>query len=168
MDRRVVWIIIILIIGLGCMYYAADHSNTVGNAITTFSKTTITMPNGFSVGETTNDGVDLYNKNSNEKINAVDYGKGDHVQEALKNSTDKYNKNPDYYDIKNTTKNINNITVYELDMQTENGTAYCFIFYKYNHTYVIGMRGFDNADKVYKDLEFIVKTLQPDYKQSQD
>lgn len=64
MDKRWLIIIIIFIIGLGSMYYIVDNSNTVGSAITTFSKTTITIPEGFSVGDTSSDSVELYSKKS--------------------------------------------------------------------------------------------------------
>lgn len=168
MDRRVIWIIIILVVGLGCMYYAVDNSTTIGNAITTFSKTTITIPNGFSVGETHDKYVELYNKNTDEKINVHDYGKGDNVEKTFKNLTEEYKKNQKYSDINDTTKNISNTEVYEINMQTENGTYYTFCFHSYNHTYVTKMYGFNDSNSVYGNLEFIIKTLQPDYKQAQD
>ena len=46
MDKRWILIIIIAIIGLSSMYLIVDESMTVGSAITTFSKTTITIPEG--------------------------------------------------------------------------------------------------------------------------
>ena len=68
MDKRWVLIIIIAVIGLGSMYMIIDNSMTVGSAITTFSKTTITIPDGFSVEDTGNNVLELYNKNNNKKI----------------------------------------------------------------------------------------------------
>ena len=47
MDKRWIGIIIILIIGLGCMYIIVDNSNSVGNAVTVISDVTITLPPGY-------------------------------------------------------------------------------------------------------------------------
>ena len=95
MDKRVIMIIAILIVGISCMYVIVDNSTSIGKAITTFSKTSITLPNGFSVGETDSKSAQLYNKRSNEKINIYDLGKGDSTKEKFKNVTDIYKNNPD-------------------------------------------------------------------------
>ena len=81
MDKRWILIIIIAIIGLSSMYLIVDNSMTVGSAITTFSKTTITIPEGFSVEDTNNNLVTLYNKNNDERIEIYDFGKGNTVKE---------------------------------------------------------------------------------------
>ena len=38
----------------------------------------------------------------------------------------------------------------------------------YGHTFLVKMTGFDNTDDMNKNLNFVAKTLKPDYKQSQD
>ena len=63
-----IMIIGILIVGISCMYVVVENSTTIGKAITTFSKTSITLPNGFSVGETDSKSAQLYNKQNNEKL----------------------------------------------------------------------------------------------------
>ena len=88
-------IIAILIVGVSCMYFIVDNSTTVGNAITTFSKSSVTLPFGFSVGETNTESAKLYNKQNNETINIHDKGKGNHVKEATDNITETYENNPD-------------------------------------------------------------------------
>ena len=150
------------------MYVIADNSTTVGKAITTFSKTSITLPNGFSVGETDSKTAQLYSKQSNEKINIYDQGKGDSTKECFKNITDAYKNNPKYYNINETTRNVNNITVLQLNMETNNTLSSCAVFFDYNHTYLIEINGFEDINKLTEDLDFIITTLQPDYKQAKD
>lgn len=161
-------IIAILIVGISCMYIIVDNSTTIGHAITTFSKTSITLPEGFSVGETDSKSALLYSKKSNETINIYDQGKGDSTKDSFKNVTDTYKNNPKYDNINETTKNVNNITVLQLTMETNNTLSSSSVFYDYNHTYLIELSGFEDINKLNKDLEFVITTLQPDYKQAQD
>lgn len=168
MDKRVIMIIAILIVGIGCMYVIVDNSYTIGHAITTFSKTTITLPDGFSVGDTDGKSAELYNKKSIEKINIHDLGKGDRVKDSFKNVTETYKNNPKYSNINDETKNINGVEVLQLTAETNNTISSSSVFYYYNHTYRIDMSGFEDMNKANNVLEFIIKTLQPDYKQSQD
>ena len=168
MDKRVIMIIAILIVGIGCMYVVVDNSYTIGHAITTFSKTTITLPDGFSVGETNTKSAELYNKKSSEKINIHDLGKGDHVKDSFKNVTETYKNNPKYSNINDETKNINGVEVLQLTAETNNTISSSSVFYYYNHTYRVDMSGFEDMNKVNNILEFIITTLQPDYKQAQD
>ncbi|MBQ2611045.1 hypothetical protein IJF81_01480 [bacterium] len=168
MDKRVIAIIVILIIGLGCMFHIATTSNTVGSAITTFSKTSVTLPDGFSVGDTSGKTAELYNKNSAEKINITDLGKNDTVLKEFEHNLYKLSKNQTIKDISNSTKTINNLTVYTITYESDNGTEYNSFVYTYNHTYSINMVGFKDADRVNGILDFVVKTIVPDYKQGSD
>lgn len=168
MDKRVVMIIAILIVGIGCMYVIVDNSYTIGSAITTFSKTTITLPNGFSVGETNTKSAELYNKQSNERIDIHDLGKGNHVKDSIKNMTGTYKNDPNYSNVRNDTKKVNDVDVFQLTMKNNNTISSSSVFYHYNHTYRVDMSGFSDENKVNEILEFIITTLQPDYKQGQD
>lgn len=161
-------IIAILIVGLSCMYVIVDNSNTIGNAITTFSKTSVTLPYGFSVGETNTESAELYNKQNDERINIYDLGKGNHMKDSFKNITETYKNNPRYYNISNETKNVNDVEVHQLNMETNNTISSSSVFYHYNHTYLVEMSGFKDINKVNENLKFIITTLQPDYKQAQD
>lgn len=49
-----------------------------------------------------------------------------------------------------------------------NGTNQISAFYRQNHTYVLVMEEFKNPDDINKNLEFIITTMTPDYKQAQD
>ncbi|WP_405304264.1 hypothetical protein [Methanobrevibacter sp.] len=168
MDKRVIGIIIILIIGTGCMYYTASNSNTIGSAITSFSKTIVTLPNGFSVGETTDKVAELYNKNTPERINISDLGKNDSSLKQFENALKSLGKNWNVNDISNSTRTVNDIKVYTIAYKDNDESKYSSFAYVCNHTYCINMSGYDNVDKVNADLDFIIKTIQPDYKQGKD
>ena len=163
MDKRVIAIIIILIIGIGCMFYTASNSNTVGSAITSFSKTIITLPHGFSVEDTTHKTAQLYNKNTPEKINISDLGKTDFASERYEDTLKALRENPNINDITPSTKTVNNLSVYTI-AYNDGGTKYSSFVYACNHTYGINMTGYDDANKANDNLEFIIKTIQPDYK----
>lgn len=169
MDKRWVLIIIIAVIGLGSMYMIVDNSMTVGSAITTFSKTTITIPEGFSVEDTTNNIVTLYNKKNNEKIDIYDMGKGNHVKEAHSNITAVILEEGNFETIKNRTFNIDNTKINQTILK--NGSKPDFVissFHKYKHTYTIVMTGYNKLHTTTHDLNCILSTLRPDYKQAQD
>ncbi|MBE6504023.1 MAG: hypothetical protein E7Z76_07055 [Methanobrevibacter sp.] len=168
MDKRWVLIIIILIIGLGSMYIIVDNSTTVGSAITTFSKTTITIPDGFSVEDTSNSVLELYNKNNNEKIQIFDMGKGNTVKEMHTNFTATLLEQQDFENITNRTFDLDDINITQTILKSENDTFVISSFYQYNHTYIIIMVGYDNLDTTTQDLDCILYTLRPDYKQAQD
>ena len=159
MDKRWVLIIIILIIGLGSMYIIVDNSTTVGSAITTFSKTTITIPDGFSVEDTSNSVLELYNKNNNEKIQ---------IKEMHTNFTATLLEQQDFENITNRTFDLDDINITQTILKSENDTFVISSFYQYNHTYIIIMVGYDNLDTTTQDLDCILYTLRPDYKQAQD
>lgn len=168
MDRRWILIIIILFIGLGAMCCIVDNSDTIGSAITTFGKTTITIPDGFSVGESTGDHVELYNKKNSELITIYDFGKGNNAEEILKNVTDYELYMTDYINQTNKTIKIDDVELHESDLQSENGTTYTFSFYHDKYTYIIQMEGYKDTNKINEDLKFIICTMHPDYKQAQD
>ena len=168
MDKRIIAIIIILIIGVGCMFYVASNSNTVGSAITSFSKTIVTLPYGFSVGETNNHVAELYNKHTPERINISDLGKQDKAQNEFEFTSAVLSMNPTINNIKQSTKTVENMNVYTLSYETGAGIKYSSFVYKYNHTYCINMTGFDDANRVNDTLDFLIKTIQPDYKQGKD
>ena len=71
-------------------------------------------------------------------------------------------------DISDSTHSVNNIKVYTITYKDNDETKYSSFAYVCNHTYCINMSGYNNADKVTDDLDFIIKTIQPDYKQGKD
>ena len=169
MDKRWILIIIIAIIGLSSMYLIVDNSMTVGSAITTFSKTTITIPEGFSVEDTSNNLLTLYNKNNNEKIEIYDFGKGNTIKEMQTNITSEILEEEGLNNVTNRTINLEDTEISQTILKNgSNSKVVISYFYKYNHTYSIIMTGYNKVNTTTQDLDWILCTLRPDYKQSQD
>ena len=169
MDKRWILIIIIAIIGLSSMYLIVDNSMTVGSAITTFSKTTITIPEGFSVEDTNNNLVTLYNKNNDERIEIYDFGKGNTVKEMQTNITAEILQEEGLNNVTNRTFNLDDTEINQTILKNgSNSKVVISYFYKYNHTYSIIMTGYKKLNTTTQDLDCILYTLRPDYKQSQD
>ena len=169
MDKRWILIIIIAIIGLSSMYLIVDESMTVGSAITTFSKTTITIPEGFSVEDTSNNLLTLYNKNNNEKIEIYDFGKGNTIKEMQTNITSEILEEEGLNNVTNRTINLEDTEISQTILKNgSNSKVVISYFYKYNHTYSIIMTGYKKLNTTTQDLDCIIYTLRPDYKQSQD
>ena len=169
MDKRWILIIIIAIIGLSSMYLIVDNSMTVGSAITTFSKTTITIPEGFSVEDTSNNLLTLYNKNNNEKIEIYDFGKGNTIKEMQTNITAEILEEEGLNNVTNRTINLEDTEISQTILKNgSNSKVVISYFYKYNHTYSIIMTGYNKVNTTTQDLDWILCTLRPDYKQSQD
>lgn len=171
MDKRWILILIILIVGCTCMYFVVDSSTTVGNAITVVNKSVVTLPNDFGIGDSEKNSVELIGKNSDERVHVEDLGKKDVALKAFKGNLSEFSHDPNFKVLKNTTENISNITTYKIYLQdytTENVTNTTLAYmYSYNHTFLIKITG-SNQNQIEKDLDFIVTTIQPDYKQSQD
>lgn len=168
MDKRWALIIIILVVGVGSMYYIVDNSNTVGSAIATFSKTTITIPDGFAVSGSESYSVELYNKKNTEKIEILDFEKRRDIKNILGNMSAAFQEQDDYDNITNKTVKINKVTVYQSMLKSDNDTLIISCFYKDHRAYCILMNGYESMKKVNEDLDFIIETMHPDYKQSQD
>lgn len=169
MDKRWILIIIIAIIGLSSMYLIVDESMTVGSAITTFSKTTITIPEGFSVEDTNNNLVTLYNKNNDERIEIYDFGKGNTIKEMQTNITSEILEEEGLNNVTNRTINLEDTEISQTILKNgSNSKVVISYFYKYNHTYSIIMTGYNKVNTTTQDLDWILCTLRPDYKQSQD
>lgn len=172
MDKRWILILIILIVGCSCMYLVVDSSSTVGTAITVVNKTVVKLPHDFSIGEGEKDTAELINKNSNEKIYITDLGKKDIALESFKNALDTLKDNSKIKITDNSTSKINNISTYKISVQNytdDNAKNSTFAYiYSCNHTFLIKMEDYSNIDKLNDDLDFIVGTMTPDFKQSQD
>lgn len=172
MDKRWLFIVIILILAVCCGYFIASSSDNVGNAIADLNKSTVTLPHGFSVGETTPDSIELIKRNHPEKIFIQDLGKGDKALDEFK------------YELKSLSKNDNSEVISNSTNSTENFKSYT-ILYKYykddevtnesistvytaNHTFLVKLSGFNSNDEMNDYMNFVIKTIKPDYKKSQE
>lgn len=158
-------------VGCACMYFIADSSTTVGNAITVLNKSVVTLPNDFGIGNTEKNSVELIGKNSDEKIYVEDFGKKDISLKLFKDNLSELSHKSSFKILKNTTENINNITTYKIYLQdyaTENITNVTIAYiYTSNHTFMVKISG-SNQNQIEKDLNFIVSTIEPDFKQARD
>jgi hypothetical protein len=163
MDKRWILILIILIVGCTCLYHIVDSSTTVGDAITVVNKTVVTLPSDFSIGSDDRSSATLINKNTKESIFIKDLGKSDSAYKSFKknlNSLDNV--------VNNSTLDINNITTYKIDINNNTGNTSLVYVYTCNHTFNIKLDGYTNQNELNQDLNFIVSTLSPDFKQNQD
>ena len=79
-----------------------------------------------------------------------------------------FQEQDDYDNITNKTVKINKVTVYQSMLKSDNDTLIISCFYKDHRAYCILMNGYKSMKKVNEDLDFIIETMHPDYKQSQD
>lgn len=171
MDKRWILILIILIVGGYWTYTVVDSSTTVGDAITVVNKTVITLPNDFSILDSDKNSVDLIDEKNNEKIHIEDMGKGDTALETFNNEIYSLSESSDIHIIKNSTFNVGNTTVHKSDLQNftndmSNVSLICL--YSSGHTFSIKFEGYSDENALNEDLNFIVTTISPDFKQSQD
>ena len=169
MDKRWIAILIILVVGVTCMYFIVNDSTTIGSAITNLNKSQVTIPDGFSTGESDKNFVELFNKsNTDERIYLEDTGKNN---DSLIKFHEKIDSLPhDIKIIKNVTNKTNDVTYYSLYYENTTNNTYESItfFTSYQHTFFMKMYGFKDTNSMDDNLQFIIKTLQPDYKKSQD
>ncbi len=175
MDRRWSIIFLILILGVGCMFLIAITSTTVGSAIVDINKSTVSMPDGFSKGASTEGSLELINKNTDEKIYIKDLGTNDISKDSFYKKLVTVQNSNDLIQDRfhgNKTNTFNNVITYTIyyTNASDSKAFNCSMSYIYSagHTFYIKMSGFTNIDKLNSDLGFIVSTIQPDYKKSQD
>ena len=68
MDKRWILIIIIFAIGISGLYYTANESLKVGDAISTMNEVIVTMPQDFRIVEKSPTHVGLQSRSNDEKI----------------------------------------------------------------------------------------------------
>lgn len=167
MDKRWIYIIIILIIGLSTLYYIVSSSNTVGSASVDVSSFIITLPGDFHIDMTDDAGATIIDRTTDEKLIITDLGKGKSIDNLTRDDLKK-SKKMKSVKIENETVSLNNITiktVFVIDDDTINSTSY---FMKFNHTFSIDAYNFNDKDTLYDNIDFIIDSLKRDYKQTQD
>lgn len=173
MDKRWLGIVIILIVGCCCMYFVATSSDSVGLSITKVNKTIITLPSDFSIEDTEKGSAKIINWNTHQSIYIKDLGKQDNAFDKFQEKLNELKSDRNIQINNNTTMNISGKTTYVIDMtnSTSGNPDNLTIAYVYtcNHTFVLKLKNYkDNKDKLNHDLDFVVKNMKIDYKQSQD
>lgn len=167
MDKRWLSIIIILIVGVTCMYVIAESSDSVGSAITIVNKTVVTLPDGFTIGADESNSAKLIQKNGDKSIFIKDMGKKNKAEKYYKESL-KQLKSSDYIILlSNSTTKINNNPIYKIDtVDVAKGHNITVIFaYAAKHTFTIKMECYDNPQQLDDDLSYLINTMKSDYKQ---
>ena len=173
MDKRWIAILIILIIGIGCGYFITQHSTTVGHAIADVSKSTVSLPYGFSVGLSEKTHVQLENRNTNEKIFIDDLGTGDTAEKSFNSKLKEISQSETIQILDNTTINtpqgLKLYIAHYVDSEKESLKNQSIVYYyTHDHTFYTKLTGFDNIDSIDKIIIFISDSIQPDYKKPRD
>lgn len=173
MDKRWIAILVIIIIALGCGYFIAEKSPTIGNAIADVSKSIVSLPFGFSVGPTDDTSLELENRNTHEKIFIEDLGPGNHAEKGFKSELKEITDSGNNKIIDNTsTTTSSGIKVYlanYIDMDDENLKNQSIAYYcAYGHTFHMKLTGFSDIDNMDEKLVFVADSTHPDYKKPQD
>lgn len=173
MDKRYLLIIFILVIGGINLALIADHSDVVGTASVNFGNHTFSLPDGFNLGESSEDSVMLIGTNSNLRIEFTALDRNDlNYNETL----DDLRNGSDYRVLSNGTIRTGEMTINAIfftdlvgnnsDEVANNYTS--FFFTKDNDTYRINVWNFDyenDRDSVISDLSYILNSLRINYKQ---
>ena len=166
MDKRWIGIIIILLVGLSAMFLIVESSTTVGHALAVSGDLSITIPQGFKVGETGATHVSMYNQDDN--IIFVDYlQKGNKSLEYYENNLTDLKNNPDITILGNssngttyTIKYINPNSKYK----THNETLVFFV--AEGRTLSMKLVQYDNFKNQDEHIKFIIDNIKHDYKQN--
>lgn len=167
MDTRWILILTVVIAALGCGYSIIESSTTVGSAVTVIDKCAATVPGDFSVEESRNYDVTLAHDGTAEKIKIKEIEKNNTVKKEINNLTKSIKKS---YKIQynNTWKTPDKNKVYTIYYKNSTDNLSTSVFYVNKYTFVLNTTGYDNTTKLTKDVGYIVDTIRPDYKQSQD
>ncbi len=168
MDKRWIYILIILIIGLVCLFFIVDSSSTLGKANVNIGKYTVTIPDSMNVENNDKNNLFLIDRSNNEKIAIKTYD-GNYTDEKYNQVLNLLEENSSVIDIENTRIKLNNNTLPTLCYKTEDSDNYnqIFFLYQYNSTFIIKCSNFHDNSTLNKDVEFIAKTMKIDYKQKQ-
>lgn len=165
MDKRWIGIIVILIIGLGCMYLIVMTSTSVGNAVSVINDVTITIPPGYINSEDGGSFCVLHNKATNETVRIK-------CLKDVENHTKEYAsrlgtlKQQDDITIN---KNFTNKTVSMIEYENQSSTDKKYItlvfFDKCNHTFSMQMEHFTDNENKENVISFIIDNMKYDFKQ---
>lgn len=170
MDKRWIFILIIFIIGCSCLYVIVDSSSILGSANTYVGKFTVSLPSEYNVEESGSDFVSLVNRNTNEKISIMDFGKNFNVDKFQGEITLEYLENENITSIQDTAFKYGKLSLPStyyvmLPNNTVNQDIYLT---EYNHTFVIEATNFKDNATMQHDIKSLIDSLKPDPKQKQD
>lgn len=169
MDKRWIYIFIILIIGVACSYLIVESSNTVGNANVNLNKFTVSLPSSFNVDQHDSKELLIIDRNTHERILITLLGKKDSLHSDMVDSINKLKNSKNITNIKNTTFKLGNKTYpsiyYEKNPDLVNRITYIS---KYDRIFSIKCYNFHDNKTINCHTQNIMDTITIDYKQSQD
>lgn len=169
MDKRWICILIILIIGAICAYLVVDSSNSVGSANVNVNTFTITLPSEFNIDTKSGQELTLINRQTQEKIQVTDLGKGNSTKSNLTEKIDALNNNTNVTYIENTTLTIGNETYHSIYYEKAPDFVNRIVYVnKFGHLFSIECYNFHDNGTIENNIEYIINSMKPDYKQKQD
>lgn len=162
MDKRWILILIIVLAGIGCMYFVVSSSPTVGKAVTVADEMTITLPTGFNLLKNDDKDVILIDhQNHTAHIRII--GLGDTTTKEFDAKLDSLKKDSEI-EIQKTDKNDTGKIIFYKNVTSGNEYSLTY-FIKENRTISMKMDIYDNWEK---DWNFIIDTLVHNFKQNKD
>ena len=166
MDKRWIYIIIIAIVGIGCLYLIAGTSNNIASANINVNKFIITVPQSFNIEKSGENSAILINRDNWERISVTYLGKGTDMDDDIANKIDSLNEKGNITVMKTTTLNINNKTIpiiyYE---KSPNNCANQVAFInKFDYKFSIECTDFEDNATMVNYIEFISDSLKKDFK----
>lgn len=172
MDKRWILILITIIIAACCGYFIATSSDSVGNAITDVNTFTVTVHPNFGIESSTIDTTNLIKRGSIEKVSIKDLGKKNIALKEYNKKIKSFSKNPDIEITSNSSNTSGSYKIYTIiyhsNSQNELHNQSVSYLYTYKHTFTLKLTGFSDVNYMNEVISFTAKTLQPDYKKSQE
>lgn len=158
MDKRWILIIIIFAIGISGLYYTANESLKVGDAISTMNEVIVTMPQDFRIVEETLTHVGFQSRSNDEKIIIDTIKSNPDAYKLMKRDLAKLGTG----NVKNTSEKLSDVTVYEIK-NLDNRTIK-YYFNKFNRTFKMESQHYKDTAKEKADVSYMIKGLSIDYK----
>ena len=169
MDKRWIYILIIIIVGTSCLYLIAESSTTIGKATVKVNSYLVTVPDPFNIHSTGSHYAHLINRDTQERIFIEDLGKGDFINKNMSGRMADVEASGDNEDIENITVNIGNTSLPTIYYKDSNGTFNQISYIiKYNHTFYIKSSHFHDNSTIKSNVKVIIDSLTPNYKQKQE
>ncbi len=165
MDNRWYGIIIILIVGLSCMYLIASSSNSVASAVVIVDDISVTLPNNFIIGPKDSKHV-VFKNDNNESIELKYISDGNNSLKEFNKEIKLLEKDKNIEITNNSSSGIiKNITCTD---NSSNNSYMLSYFDLYDRTLLINSSGYDNLQNQKNDVINILNTIKPDFKQNRD
>ena len=166
MDKRYLLIIIIIFVCAINLYMIADFSDVVGSASVDIGNYTVSLPEGFSLYENSNNQVLISNPNTHMHIKIYTIVS---PSDTYLNQTQEFNSSSKYVLLSNGTVNINgnNIQCFFFQIVEDHNNCSVFYYTKNNHNFKIFMSGFNydlQRNESVELAESIVDTTRINYK----